>query len=168
MTTQRITTGLWFDGNAEDAANFYVGIFRNARITATTRYPDAGVEVHHQTPGSVMVVAFELDGHAFTALNGGPLFKFNEAMSLQVQCKDQQEIDYYWEKLTAGGDPSAQQCGWLRDRFGVSWQVVPSNMGAIFGGGDAAGRNRAMAAMLKMKKIDIAAMERARDGKDSA
>ena len=163
-TTRRITTGLWFDGQAEEAAQFYTGIFRNSKITTVTRFPNAGQEVHHRAAGSVMVVAFELDGHAFTALNGGPQFKFNEAIAMQVNCADQQEIDYYWEKLGAGGDPKAQQCGWLKDKYGLSWQVVPNNMDAIFGGGDAAGRERAMKVMLGMKKIDIAAMERARDG----
>lgn len=162
-TTRRITTGLWFDGQAEEAAQFYTGIFRNSKITAVTRFPNAGQEVHHRATGSVMVVAFELDGHAFSALTGGPLFKFNEAIAMQVNCADQEEIDYYWEKLSAGGDPKAQQCGWLKDRYGLSWQVLPDKMDAIFEGGDAAGRERAMSAMLAMKKLDIGALERVRD-----
>ena len=152
VTTQRITPCLWFADEAEAAAQFYTAIFKNSRITKTSR-----------SAGSVMVVAFELDGHAFTALNGGPVFKFNEAISLQVSCETQDEIDYYWTKLGDGGDPKAQQCGWLKDRYGLSWQVVPRNMGEIFGGGDAAGAARAMEAMRRMKKIDIAALERARD-----
>ena len=165
MTTQnRMNTCLWFDTQAEEAAKFYTGIFRNSKITMVTRYPDAGQEVHGKPAGSVMTVAFELDGHTFTALNGGPLFKFNEAVSLQVNCDSQQEIDYYWEKLGAGGDPKAQQCGWLKDKFGLSWQVGPRNMDEMFAKGDEAGRERAMKAMLEMKKIDIAALERARDG----
>lgn len=157
----RITPCLWFDDQAEEAARFYTGIFRNSRITLVTRYGKAGFEVHGRPAGSVMVVAFELDGHAFTALNGGPHFKFNEAISLQINCANQQEIDYYWEKLTAGGDPSAQQCGWLKDRYGLSWQVVPDRMDEMFVDGSAPGAERAMEAFLKMKKIDIAAIERA-------
>lgn len=119
--TQRITPSLWFADEAEDAAKFYVGIFRNSRITAITRYSAAGVDTHHRPPGSVMTVAFELDGQAFTALNGGPLFKFSEAISFQISCKTQAEIDDYWEKLSAGGDPTAQVCGWLKDKYGLSW-----------------------------------------------
>ena len=163
-TTKRITTGLWFDSQAEEAARFYTGIFRNSKINVVTRFPDAGQEVHHQPAGTVMVVAFELDGHAFTALNGGPQFKFTEAISMQVNCADQKEIDYYWEKLSAGGDPQAQQCGWLKDRYGLSWQVVPDNMDKLFAHETSAGTKRAMEAMLQMKKLDIAALERARDG----
>jgi predicted 3-demethylubiquinone-9 3-methyltransferase (glyoxalase superfamily) len=161
MLKQRITPCLWFDNQAEEAANYYVGIFPNSRITATTRYPSAGQEIHQQQAGSVMVVAFELDGHTFTALNGGPLFTFNEAVSLQVNCDSQEEIDYYWNKLGAGGDPNAQQCGWLKDRYGLSWQVVPRGMEEMLKAPESAGANRAMGAMMKMKKIDLAALERA-------
>ena len=158
MLQQRITPCLWFDNQAEEAANYYVGIFPNSRITATTRYPSAGQEIHQQQAGSVMVVAFELDGHTFTALNGGPLFTFNEAVSLQVNCDSQEEIDYYWNKLGAGGDPNAQQCGWLKDRYGLSWQVVPRGMEEMLKAPESAGANRAMGAMMKMKKIDLAAL----------
>lgn len=159
--TQRIMPCLWFDTQAEEAANFYVGIFRNSRITAVSRYGEAGKEVTGGKPGSVMVVAFELDGQNFTALNGGPQFKFNEAVSLQVNCRDQEEIDYYWDKLGAGGDPKAQVCGWLKDRYGLSWQVVPP-MEEFFGRDpNSPGAARAMEAMLKMKKIDIAELRRA-------
>lgn len=159
--TQRIMPCLWFDTQAEEAANFYVGIFRNSRITAVSRYGEAGKEVTGGKPGSVMVVAFELDGQSFTALNGGPQFKFNEAVSLQVNCRDQEEIDYYWDKLGAGGDPKAQVCGWLKDRYGLSWQVVPP-MEEFFGRDpNSPGAARAMEAMLKMKKIDIAELRRA-------
>ena len=161
MLTQRITSCLWFDNQAEEAANYYVGIFPNSRITATTRYPSAGQEVHHQQAGSVMVVAFELDGHTFTALNGGPIFTFNEAVSFQVNCKSQKEIDYYWDKLGAGGDPKAQQCGWLKDRYGLSWQVVPAGMEEMLKYAESTGANRAMSAMMKMKKIDMEALDRA-------
>ncbi len=164
MLKQRLTPCLWFDHQAEDAANFYVGIFRNAKINTVARYPDAGQEIHGQKAGTVMTVDFELDGHTFTALNGGPHFTFNEAVSFQVMCEDQQEIDYYWEKLGAGGDPKAQQCGWLKDKFGLAWQVVPRGMDAIMKRPGEAGA-RAMAAMLKMKKIDIAGLERAAAGK---
>jgi predicted 3-demethylubiquinone-9 3-methyltransferase (glyoxalase superfamily) len=126
-TTQRISPCLWFADQADEAARFYTGIFPNSRITATTRYGAAGREFHGQAPGSVMTVAFELDGQSFTALNGGPVFTFNEAISLQVKCATQEEIDHYWEKLSDGGDPRAQQCGWLKDRYGVSWQVSPTS-----------------------------------------
>lgn len=155
---------LWFDNQAEEAANYYVGIFRNSRITAISRYGEAGQEITGGKPGSVMVVAFELDGQSFTALNGGPHFKFNEAVSLQVNCRDQEEIDYYWEKLGAGGDPKAQVCGWLKDKYGLSWQVVPP-MEEFFGQDpNSPGAARAMEAMLKMKKIDIAELRRAAAG----
>ena len=159
----RITPCLWFDNQAEDAAKFYVGIFRNSRIGAIARYPNAGQEITGGTPGSVMTVDFELDGQTFTALNGGPHFRFNEAVSFQVMCEDQKEIDYYWEKLGAGGDPKAQQCGWLKDRFGLSWQVVPRGMARMMAQ-PGPGADRAMKAMLQMKKLDIAALERAYQG----
>lgn len=160
----RISTGLWFDSEAEEAAQFYTGIFPNSRITAITHYGTAGFEKHHRPAGSVMVVAFELDGHSYTALNGGPLFRFNEAISQQVNCATQEEIDNYWGKLSAGGDPKSQQCGWLTDRYGLSWQVVPDIMDELFADENAPGTQRAMEAMLEMKKIDIAALRRAYDG----
>jgi predicted 3-demethylubiquinone-9 3-methyltransferase (glyoxalase superfamily) len=163
-TTQRISPFLWFANEAEEAARYYVGIFKNSRITTITRYGTAGFETHHRPAGSVMTVAFELDGQPFTALNGGPNFKFNEAVSFVVTCPNQEEIDYYWGKLTAGGDPKAQQCGWLKDRYGLSWQVVPSILGELFKEENSPGAQRAMEAMLKMKKFDIAAMRRAYDG----
>ena len=165
MITQRLTPCLWFDSQAEEAANHYVGIFENSRITSITRYPSAGQEIHHRPAGSVMVVAFELDGHSFTALNGGPLFKFDEAISFQVNCTTQKEIDFYWEKLGAGGDPKAQQCGWLKDKFGLSWQIVPRGMDEMMADSESPGAQRAMTAMLKMKKIDMDALQRAYDGR---
>jgi len=165
MITQRLTPCLWFDSEAEEAAKFYVGIFKRSRIVAITRYPSAGQEVHHRPAGSVMVVGFELDGHSFTALNGGPVFKFNEAVSFQVNCTSQDEIDYYWEKLGAGGDPKAQQCGWLKDKYGLSWQVVPGGMDEMLKEADSPGAQRAMTAMLQMKKIDMEALQRAYDGR---
>lgn len=159
-----ISPCLWFDGQAEAAADFYIGVFRNARITAKSYYGEAGQEFHGKPPGSVMTVAFELDGQPFTALNGGPVFKFNEAVSLQVICETQEEIDRYWAKLSEGGDPSAQQCGWLKDRYGVSWQVVPQAVAEMFSGPATERSQRAMQALLQMKKIDIAALERAYAG----
>lgn len=167
-TLQRITPRLWFDDQAEEAARFYTGIFPNSRITMLTRYSDVGQEIHGRPPGSVMVVGFELDGHTFTALNGGPVFTFNEAISLQVNCATQEEIDRYWDELSAGGDPRAQQCGWLKDRHGLSWQVVPDSMDEMFVDEHSDGARRAMAAMLAMKKIDIAAMRRAYEGEPVA
>jgi len=162
--TQKISPCLWFDDQAEAAAKFYVSIFPNSRITATTRYPSAGQEIHHQRAGSVMLVAFELDGHSFTALNGGPVFKLNEAVSFQVLCDTQEEIDSYWARLSEGGDPKAQQCGWLKDRYGLSWQVAPTGMEEMLKDADSSGAARAMTAILKMKKIDMKTLERAYAG----
>jgi len=160
----RIRPLLWFDTQAEDAARFYTSVFKNSRITNVTRYGTAGHEVHHKPAGSVMTVEFELDGAPLRALNGGPEFKFNEAVSLEVHCETQEEIDYYWEKLGAGGDPKAQVCGWLKDRFGLSWQVVPTAMEELFADEKSPGYQRAMEAMLKMKKLDIEELRRAYDG----
>src|SRR6266850_414856 len=156
----RITPCLWFDDQAEAAAQFYTGIFPNSRITNVARYGEAGREIHGRPPGSVMVVAFELEGQTFTALNGGPVFKFNEAISFQVNCETQQEVDSYWEKLSAaGGDPAAQQCGWIKDKYGVSWQVVPTVLPKLVGDPTSEKSQRAMKAMLQMKKLDIAKLE---------
>jgi len=166
--SKRITPCLWFDHEAEEAASFYVSVFKNSHITAITRYSEAGQQVHRRPPGSVMVVAFELDGQPFTALNGGPVFTFNEAISLQVNCDTQEEIDYYWDKLSKGGDPKAQQCGWLKDRFGLSWQVVPARMAEYMKDAESAGAKRAMEAMLGMKKLDIPALDRAVAGEHVA
>ena len=162
--TNRITPCLWFGEEAEEAARFYTGIFENSRITRITRYGTAGFEVHQRPAGSVMVVAFELDGQKFTALNGGPLFEFNEAISFEVNCATQEEIDYYWEKLSAGGDPKAQRCGWLKDRYGLSWQVVPEMMDELFADAESPAAQRTMEAMLQMKKLDIDKLERAANG----
>jgi predicted 3-demethylubiquinone-9 3-methyltransferase (glyoxalase superfamily) len=165
-TTTRIRPCLWFDDQAEEAANHYVGIFPNSRIVNVARYGSAGFEIHGRPAGSVMTVVFELDGQPFTALNGGPLFTFNEAISLEVHCKDQEEVEYYWERLGAGGDPNAQQCGWLKDRFGVAWQVIPTAMERMFDEPDSPATQRATNAMLQMKKLDIHALERAYAGTD--
>jgi predicted 3-demethylubiquinone-9 3-methyltransferase (glyoxalase superfamily) len=152
---QKITPCLWFDDQAEAAVEFYTAIFRNSRIVSMTRYGEAGHEVHGKPAGTVMIVAFELDGQTFTALNGGPSFKFNEAISFQVNCETQEEVDYYWEKLSDGGDERAQQCGWLKDKYGVSWQVVPTILLEMINDPDSAKSQRAMEAMLQMKRIDI-------------
>jgi predicted 3-demethylubiquinone-9 3-methyltransferase (glyoxalase superfamily) len=156
---QKITPFLWFDSQAEEVAKFYTGIFKNSRIVSTTRYTEAGKEQHKRPPGSVMTVEFQLEGQPFTALNGGPVFKFTEAVSLVIHCGDQAEVDHYWDKLTAGGDPKAQQCGWLKDKFGLSWQVVPNVMVELLK--DPAKAGRVMAAFMPMKKIDIATLKRA-------
>ncbi len=157
---RRIAPCLWFDNQAEEAAHFYVSIFKNSSIGAIARYGKAGFEHHHKPAGSVMTVAFALDGQEFLTLNGGPLFKFNEAVSLMVNCETQDEIDYYWDKLGAGGDPNAKMCGWLKDKFGLSWQIVPADMDEIMGG-DPEKASRAMAAVIEMKKLDMAAIRRA-------
>jgi predicted 3-demethylubiquinone-9 3-methyltransferase (glyoxalase superfamily) len=161
---QRITPCLWFDHQAEEAAKFYIGIFRNSRIVQVSRYGEAGREVHGRAAGTVMTVAFELDGQTFTALNGGPIFKFNEAVSLQINCETQEEVDHYWSKLSQGGDEKAQQCGWLKDKYGLSWQVVPRVLVEMLTDPDRAKSQRAMQAMLQMKKIDIDKLKRAYAG----
>lgn len=159
-----IRVNLWFDTQAEEAARYYTSIFPNSQVEMVTRYPDAGREVHGKEPGSVLTVSFSLDGERFLALNGGPQFPFTEAVSLEVLCADQAEVDYFWDRLTEGGDPAAQQCGWLKDRFGLSWQVVPRAWEAMFTDPDEAKVARAFTAMLQMKKLDIAALQRAFDG----
>ncbi|RYY56774.1 MAG: VOC family protein [Chitinophagaceae bacterium] len=164
-TTQKISSNLWFDNQAEEAANYYVSVFKNSKLGAVARYGKVGYEQHKQKEGTVMTVEFTLDGHDFIALNGGPIFKFSEAVSFVINCDTQEEIDYYWEKLSDGGDKQAQVCGWLKDRFGLSWQVVPSMMSQWFAGGPTEKTERAMGAMLEMKKLDIAALQAAYDGK---
>jgi predicted 3-demethylubiquinone-9 3-methyltransferase (glyoxalase superfamily) len=161
---QKITPCLWFDEQAEEAAKFYASIFKNSRIVATTRYGEAGREIHGKKPGTVMTVAFELDGQPFTALNGGPIFKFNEAISFQVDCATQEELDHYWERLSEGGDKNAQQCGWLKDRYGVSWQVVPRVLQEMLQDPNPEKSQRVMKALLQMKKLDIAELKRAYAG----
>jgi len=159
--TKRIAPCLWFDDQAEEAAGFYVSVFKNSRIVSVTRYTEAGREIHRRPPGSVMVVAFELDGQPFTALNGGPVFTFSEAISLQVNCENQKEVDFYWDALSKGGDPKAQQCGWLKDQYGVSWQIVPTALPELLKDHTSDTAQRAMEAMLRMKKINIAELEHA-------
>jgi predicted 3-demethylubiquinone-9 3-methyltransferase (glyoxalase superfamily) len=157
----RIVPCLWFDDQAEGAAQFYTGIFPNSRIVHVTRYAQ---DIHGKPKGSVLTVAFELQGQSFTALNGGPIFKFNEALSLQINCENQQEVDHYWEQLSAGGDERAQQCGWLKDRYGVSWQVVPTALVEMISDPDPQKAQRTTQAMLQMKKLDIEQLRRAYAG----
>ena len=156
---QKITPNLWFDNEAEEAANFYISVFENSRIVDVSRYTEAGPG----EPGSIMVVEFELDGQRFVGINGGPQFKFDEAVSFQIHCETQDEVDYYWEKLLADGGEESQ-CGWLKDRYGLSWQVTPTGMAELFADDDKERANRAMEAMLKMKKLDIEELRRAADG----
>ena len=158
-TFQKIVPCLWFDSEALQAAEYYVSIFEHSRIKQLSYYGTEGQEVHGRKPGSVMTVEFELDGIGLTALNAGPKFKFNEAISLFVACADQTEVDYYWDKLGAGG--AEQQCGWIKDQFGLSWQVIPRALGQMLGDADRTKANRALQAMLKMKKIVIADLQAA-------
>src|SRR5437016_14438611 len=160
---QKVTPLLWFDTNAEAAAEFYVSIFKNSKILNVSRYGDAGPG----PKGSVMVVNFQLAGQEFTALNGGPLFKFSEAFSFVVNCENQQEVDEYWSKLTSGGGQESQ-CGWLKDKFGFSWQIVPTALGKLMSDKDPQKANRVMEALLKMKKLDIATLEAAARGEAAA
>jgi predicted 3-demethylubiquinone-9 3-methyltransferase (glyoxalase superfamily) len=159
---QKISPCLWFDTEAEAAAKFYTSVFKNSAITQISRYGKAGHDVHGKEPGSVMVVAFEIEGLAFTALNGGPQFKFDEAVSFQVMCETQDEIDYFWSKLSEGGREGP--CGWLKDKFGLSWQVVPAELPQLLTGGDGASLDRMMTAIMGMKKFDLEALRRARAG----
>jgi predicted 3-demethylubiquinone-9 3-methyltransferase (glyoxalase superfamily) len=155
---------LWFDHEAEEAVAFYTSIFKDSKVVTLVRYGEAGREVHGGAAGSVMTVTFQLDGQEFVALNGGPVFKFNEAISLQIQCDTQEEVDYYWERLNEGGDEKAQQCGWLKDRFGVSWQVTPTILAEMLNDPDAARAARVTQAMLRMKKLDIGELRKALEG----
>ncbi|HEY5791982.1 MAG TPA: VOC family protein [Chthoniobacterales bacterium] len=152
---QRITPFLWFDRQAEEAVNDYISIFKNSKITSVTRYDEAGAKASGQPAGTVMTVAFQLDGQDFVAINGGPHFQFSCAVSFVVNCETQDEVDYYWEKLSAGGDETAQQCGWLADKYGLSWQVVPTVVPELLTAGDPEKSRRVMQAVLQMKKIDI-------------
>ena len=164
INAPKITPCLWFDQQAEEAANCYVAIFPNSKITHISHFGEAGQEIHGQEPGTVMTVAFELDGQPFVALNGGPHFKFNEAISFQIHCETQEEVDHYWEKLSEGGDPAAQQCGWLKDKFGLAWQVVPKVLLEMLDDPDREKANNAMSAMLQMKKLDITGLQQAYNG----
>jgi len=172
---QKITPFLWFDNKAEEAVNFYTSVFssigesasgeNNTSIKKVTRYGKEGYEIHGMPEGTVMTMEFEIAGQTFAALNGGPHFKFNEAISFVVNCETQEETDYYWEKLSEGGDPDAQQCGWLKDKFGVSWQIVPTILPKLLADEDVEKVQRVTAAMLKMKKIIIEDLEKAYNNK---
>jgi predicted 3-demethylubiquinone-9 3-methyltransferase (glyoxalase superfamily) len=175
---QKITPFLWFDGKAEEAANFYASIFssvgarlpdgqgsasggRNSKVGSITRYDEAGAKASGMPKGTAMTVSFQLEGQGFTALNGGPHFKFTEAISFVVNCESQEEVDHYWAKLSEGGDEKAQQCGWLKDKYGLSWQIIPYVLAEMLRDKDAEKSKRVMQAMLKMDKIDIKTLKQA-------
>ena len=158
---EKLTTCLWFDNNAEEAAKFYTSIFKNSEITGITYYGHAGSKASGKPEGTVMTVTFQLDGQEFIALNSGPVFKFSEAVSFIVNCQTQEEINYYWEKLSDGGDEKARQCGWLKYKFGLSWQIVPSVLGEMLQDKDAEKSERVMSALMKMKKLDIKTLQQA-------
>ncbi|MBK8551715.1 MAG: VOC family protein, partial [Ignavibacteria bacterium] len=157
---QKLTTCLWFENDVEDAVNFYTSVFKNSKKGNTSRYDEASAAVSGKPAGSVLTMAFEIEGREFLALNGGPLFKFSEAVSLVINCDTQKEVDYYWEKLTADGGQESM-CGWLKDQYGLSWQVVPAGLEKLMSGKDPARSKRVMEALLKMKKLDIAELEKA-------
>ena len=160
-TLKTITPCLWFDDQAEAAVEMYTSVFKDSKVLQVARYGEAGFEQHQRPAGSIMTIDFELNGQTFTALNGGPVFKFSEAISLQVLCETQEEIDYYWSKLSQGGDERAQQCGWLKDRYGLSWQIVPTIMSTMMTDPNYEKKERAVAAMMDMKKLDIEKLKRA-------
>lgn len=159
----KITTCLWFDGQAEEAARFYTSIFKNSKMGQVARYDEAGAKASGQPEGSTMTVSFTLDGHEFLGLNGGPMFKFTEAMSLIVNCESQKEVDHFWSRLTADGGQEVQ-CGWLKDKYGVSWQITPTALPEMLGDKDPAKAKRVMEAMLRMKKISLPELQKAYDG----
>jgi len=161
---QKITPCLWFNGEAEAAVQFYTDIFPASRIGQVSRYGEQDAERHRQRPGSVLAISFALDGQSFTALNAGPEFQFTPAVSFQINCETQDEVDHYWDRLSEGGDPAAQQCGWLKDRYGLSWQVVPTILMEMISSSDAAAAQRAMHAMMGMAKLDIQQLKRAYAG----
>ncbi|MGA7008611.1 MAG: VOC family protein [Nitrososphaeraceae archaeon] len=160
---QKISPCLWFDDQGEEAAKFYTSIFKDSKIGDVTRYGKEGYEIHGRKEGTVMTVEFDIEGQKFLALNGGPTFKFNEAISFQVYCETQEEVDYYWEKLSEGGDEKAQQCGWLKDKYGVSWQIVPTILIKMLKDKDSEKSQRVMKAMLQMHKLDISTLKKAYD-----
>ncbi len=162
---QKIIPCLWFDDKAEEAAKFYASIFKNSKIGDVSRYGKEGYEFHGKEDGMVMTVDFEIEGQKYVALNGGPIFKFNEAISFQVHCETQKEVDYYWEKLSEGGDEKAQQCGWLKDKYGVSWQIVPVVLTKMLQDKDAKKSLRVMKALLQMRKLDIKTLTQAYEEK---
>lgn len=165
MPISPLTTCLWFDGQAEEAAQLYTSVFPNSKITHRQHYAGVAQDVHGQQPGSLMVIEFSLGGHKFVGLNGGPMFKHSEAVSFMVDCDDQSEIDHYWEKLGEGGDPNRRQCGWLADKFGVAWQVIPKALKEMMSSDDKEAAGRVTAAMMQMKKMDLAGLRKAFEGK---
>jgi predicted 3-demethylubiquinone-9 3-methyltransferase (glyoxalase superfamily) len=162
---QKISPCLWFDDQGEEAAKFYTSIFKDSKIRDVTRYGKEGYEIHGREEGTVMTVEFEIEGQKFLALNGGPIFKFNEAISFQVYCETQEELDNYWEKLSEGGDEKAQQCGWLKDKYGVSWQIVPTILIKMLKDNDSEKSQKVMKAMLQMHKLDISTLKKAYEEK---
>jgi len=163
---KKITPFLWFDNQAEEAAKFYVSVFstkggKNSQVTNVARYGEAGAKASGRPKGTAMTVVFQLDGQEFVALNGGPHFTFTEAISFVVNCKTQEEVDYFWERLSEGGDEKAQQCGWLKDKFGLSWQIVPTVLGEMLQDRDGRKAERVMSALLRMRKLDITALTEA-------
>jgi len=164
LKLQKMMTCLWFDGNAQEAVNFYLTVFKDGKTGRKLYYGKEGREIHGMTEGTLLTIEFEILGNQFIALNGGPHFKFSEAVSFMINCDDQEEVDYYWDKLTEGGDPSAQQCGWCKDKFGVSWQITPTILDDMVADPDKEKAGRAMNVMMKMKKLDIAKLEEAFNG----
>ena len=162
---QKISPCLWFDDKAEEAAKFYTSFFKDSKIGDVTRYGKEGYEIHGKEEGTVMTVEFEIEGQKFLGLNGGPIFKFNEAISFQVYCETQEEVDYYWEKLSEGGDEKAQVCGWLKDKYGVSWQIVPIILIEMLKDKDSEKSQKVMKAMLQMHKLDISTLKKAYEEK---
>lgn len=163
-SAQKIIPCLWFNDNADEAVDFYMSIFPRSKLIRRTQYTEAGFEIHKRPAGSTMTIDFEIDGMAITALNGGPIFKLNEATSLQVLCETQEEVDRYWNALSKGGDPAAHQCGWLKDKFGLSWQILPTMLVELGDDSTSEGYKRMTKAMLQMKKLDMAALKKAYDG----
>jgi predicted 3-demethylubiquinone-9 3-methyltransferase (glyoxalase superfamily) len=160
QTSKKITPCLWFDDQAEEAVTFYTSIFKNSKVVRVTRYGEEPTP-SGKAPGTVLTVAFQINGQEFVALNGGPHFKFTEAISLMVNCDSQDEIDYYWDKLSAGGDETAQQCGWLKDKYGLSWQIVPTALEDLLNNSDAEASQQVWSAIMQMKKLDLAAIQQA-------
>lgn len=161
---QKITANFWFNMNAEEAVEFYTSVFNNSKVGRTTYYTDAGKEIHGIDAGKVMTIEFQIEGQDFVALNGSPAFQYTEAVSFIINCESQEEVDYYWDKLTEDGDEKAQVCGWLKDRFGVSWQVVPIELNRMLASTDKGKVERVMSSLLKMKKLDLAELRRAYEG----
>lgn len=167
-SVQKITPFLWFDNQAEEAVSFYTSVFKDSKIVRVTRYGEEAAQVSERPKGTAMTVAFQLAGQQFVALNGGPHFQFTAAISFVVNCESQDEVDYYWGKLSEGGDEKAQQCGWLKDKYGVSWQIVPTELGELLSNPDPEKSGRVMKAMLQMKKINVATLKQASDGRGMA